>query len=39
MKEERNCENCKHYVLNDSGFWACEKWKCNYEPEEEDNDK
>ena len=30
---ERLCDECKHHVWNDAGYYACEKWKCQFESE------
>ena len=40
---ERDCKHCKHYVLAKRGeYWediyACVKWECEYEPEQEEED-
>ena len=34
--QERDCQNCKHYVWNEAGFYSCEKWNCEFEPEGEE---
>lgn len=35
--QERNCEVCKHHVLDErTQKYACEKWECEFE---ERNDK
>lgn len=36
--EDRDCENCKHYVIQNEGLtealfgklYGCELWECNY---------
>lgn len=38
---ERDCENCKHYVLHDKTvnlppIYACEEWDCSFESKEGD---
>ena len=38
---DRDCENCKHYVLHDKTvnlppIYACEEWDCSFEPKEGD---
>jgi len=47
--DERNCENCKHYVVKDTRTnWGdqettcikgCESWDCEYEPKITAEDK
>jgi hypothetical protein len=41
MENDRDCPHCKHYVLtNIKGLEAraCEKWDCEYEPEEQEEE-
>ena len=33
LTEERDCENCKHYISKD-GNNGCESWECEFEPKE-----
>jgi len=35
--QERNCEVCKHFVINADGLSGCEKWECKFEPKEGNN--
>ena len=36
---KRDCENCKHYVCGDDGYYSCEKWNCEFESKEENTDE
>lgn len=47
MSGERNCKECKHLkviahrnVMGEETFpiWGCEKWDCEFEKEEKDED-
>ena len=45
---KRDCANCKHYVLQDkkinlpgypdTEIYGCEKWECEFEPNEGEKD-
>lgn len=37
----RDCENCKHHILNDykNMTYGCESWECKFEPKESIFDK
>ncbi len=45
MENERDCEHCKHYVRvkgkdgKYEDYYMCEKWDCEYEPEEDGGEK
>ena len=34
----RDCENCKHHILNDykNMTYGCESWECKFEPKEQE---
>jgi hypothetical protein len=44
--QERDCENCRHYVKQNEGntealfgeLYGCEKWSCEFEPKEENEE-
>ena len=44
MENERDCPHCKHYVRAKGkdgkyeDYYMCEKWECEYEPEQEGED-
>lgn len=47
--ENRDCKNCKHYVLQnvkinlpgypDTKYYGCESWECEFEAKEEVKDE
>lgn len=45
MENDRDCEHCKHYVRAKGkdgryeDYYMCEKWDCEYEPEQEEEDE
>ena len=47
MSKERECKECKHFklvshshIMDKDRFpiWSCEKWDCEFEKEEKDED-
>ena len=40
-EQERDCDNCKHYIKCSPDYgienvWMCEKWECEFEPKDDD---
>lgn len=41
MEDKRACEKCKHFITRDSKgvvLCGCEKWECEFEPKEGEED-
>ena len=41
MENDRDCEHCKHHIktyIKGLEVYQCEKWDCEYEPEQEEED-